>query len=234
MSTHTPAGPLLSNQSPAAEMKLPQAETVDIHGHFMKTKLAEYEMYGGNGSRSVKQLSIENDLQYGNLQKEGGTKTVAMPENLDLYVEGVPAKKSARGSNSKMETEDSLRQSSPMLGLHTSMDSSATGGTRVKIEREHNSEGAGSTRISPDLAAALKRAAGIEDMELGSAENSAVHGERLIYKQSALLYIGMEKCSTLMNVQFPYVRCFHQISVCFVFLIPVTCAAHFHLQISLF
>jgi hypothetical protein len=180
MLAHAPAGPLLSNQSPAAEMKLPQADTVDIHGHFMKTKLAEYEMYGGNGSRTVKQLSIENDLHYGNVQKEGGTKAVAMPENLDFYVEGIPSKKSARGANSKMETEDTLRQSSPILGLPTSIDSSATGGTRVKIEREHSSEGAGNSRISPDLAAVLKRAAGIEDMELGSAENSAVHGECLV------------------------------------------------------
>lgn len=186
MSAHAPAGTLLSNQSPAVEMKLPQAETVDVHGHFMKTKLTEYEMYGGNGSRTVKQLSVENDLHYGAVQKEGGMKTVAMPENLDLYVEGIPAKKSARGVSSKMETEDSLHQSSPILGLPSSIENSASGGTRVKIEREHNSEGTGNSRISPDLAAVLKRAAGIEDMELGSAENSAVHGKWL-YKQCFLV-----------------------------------------------
>lgn len=183
MSTHTPAGSLL-NQSPAGEMKLPQAETVDLHGHFMKAKLAEYEMYGGNGSRTVKQLNIENDLHYGNVQKEGGIKTVAVPESLDLYAEGIPAKKSVRGANSKMETEDPLCQSSPNLGLHTSVvDSSATGGARVKIEPEHNSEGAGNTRISPDLAAVLKRATGIEDMELGGVENSVVHGECVVLQE---------------------------------------------------
>ncbi|KDR20412.1 Protein bric-a-brac 2, partial [Zootermopsis nevadensis] len=74
--------------------------------------------------------------------------------------------------------KDSLHQSSPILGLPSSIENSASGGTRVKIEREHNSEGTGNSRISPDLAAVLKRAAGIEDMELGSAENSAVHGNQ--------------------------------------------------------
>jgi hypothetical protein len=179
MSTHAPIGPLTSNQSPAAETKPPQAETVDVHGHFMKTKLAEYEMYGGNGSQTTRQLSIESDLHYGNVQKEGGTKTVAMSESLDLYVENIPSKKSARSANSKVETEDTMHRSSPILGLPMSIDISAASGTRVKIEQEHNSEGAGNTRISPDFASVLKRAAGIEDMELGNAENSAVHGECL-------------------------------------------------------
>jgi hypothetical protein len=71
-------------------------------------------------------------------------------------------------------------QSSSALGLPLSIDNSASTGTKVKIEREqHNSEGTGHARISPDLASVLKRAAGIEDMELGNAENSAVHGECL-------------------------------------------------------
>lgn len=159
-------------------MKPPQAETVDIHGHFMKAKLTEYEMYGGSGSQITKQLSNESDLHYGNVQKEGGTKKLAMSDSLDLYVENIPSKKSVRGANSKMETEDTMCQSSSILGLPLSIDNSATTGTKVKIEREqHNSEGPGHARISPDLASVLKRAAGIEDMELGSSDNSAVHGE---------------------------------------------------------
>jgi hypothetical protein len=60
------------------------------------------------------------------------------------------------------------------------IDNSASTGTKVKIERElHNSEGTGHARISPDLASVLKRAAGIEDMELGNSENSAVQGDCL-------------------------------------------------------
>jgi len=175
MSASAPAGPFLSNQSPTAEMKPPQAETVDIHGHFMQTKLSEYDMYGGSGNQTTKQLTIENDVHYGNLQKEGGTKKVTMSENLDLYVESIPSKKSARSANSKAETESTVRRSSPILGLPLSIDSSATSGTRVKVE--HNSEGTLHTGISPDLASVLKRAAGIEDMELGNAENSTIHGE---------------------------------------------------------
>jgi hypothetical protein len=186
MSTNTPGGPFLSNQSPAAEMRPPQAETVDIHGHFMQTKLSDYEMYGGSGNQSTKQLSIENDIHYGNLQKEGGTKKVTMSENLDLYVESIPSKKLSRSANSKPETEDTVRRSSPLLGLPLSIESSATSGTRVKIEREHNSEGTLHTRISPDLASVLKRAAGIEDMELGSAENSTIHGECLYFCTKSL------------------------------------------------
>lgn len=179
VSTNPAIGPVLSNQSPAAEMKPPQAETVDIHGHFMKAKLTEYEMYGGSGSQITKQLSNESDLHYGNLQKEGGTKKLAMSDSLDLYVENIPSKKSVRGANSKMETEDTVCPSS-ILGLPLSIDNSATTGTKVKIERDqHNSEGPGHARISPDLASVLKRAAGIEDMELGSSDNSAVHGEWL-------------------------------------------------------
>jgi hypothetical protein len=56
----------------------------------------------------------------------------------------------------------------------------------VKIEREHNSEGTLHTRISPDLASVLKRAAGIEDMELGNAENSTIHGECLYFCTESL------------------------------------------------
>ncbi|PNF17234.1 hypothetical protein B7P43_G05229 [Cryptotermes secundus] len=178
ISTNPAIGPVLSNQSPAAEMKPPQAETVDIHGHFMKAKLTEYEMYGGSGSQITKQLSNESDLHYGNLQKEGGTKKLVMSDSLDLYVENIPSKKSVRGANSKMETEDTVCQSPSILGLPLSIDNSATTGTKVKIEREpHNNEGSGHARISPDLASVLKRAAGIEDMELGSSDNSAVHAQ---------------------------------------------------------
>jgi hypothetical protein len=174
VSANVAIGPMLSNQSPAAEMKPPQAETVDIHGHFMKAKLPEYEMYGGNGSQ------ITNDIHYDNPQKEGGTKKMAMTDGLDLYVENIPSKKSVRGANSKMETEDTMCQSSSILGLPLSIDNSASTGTKVKIEREqHNSEGTGHARVSPDLASVLKRAAGIEDMELGNSENSAVQGECL-------------------------------------------------------
>lgn len=181
MSTSASAGPFLSNQSPTAEMKLPQAETVDIHGHFMQTKLSDYEMYGGSGNQTTKQLSNENDIHYGNLQKEGGTKKVTMSENLDLYVESIPSKKSGRGASSKLETEDTVRRSPPILGLPLSIDTSANSGTRVKTEREPNSEGTLHSRISADLASVLKRAAGIEDMELGSAENSTIHGECLCF-----------------------------------------------------
>lgn len=179
VSANVAIGPLLSNQSPA-EMKPPQAETVDIHGHFMRAKITEYEMYGGSGSQITKQLSNENDVHYGNVQKEGGAKKMAMSDGLDLYVENIPSKKSVHGANSKMETDDTVCQSSSALGLPLSIDNSASTGTKVKIEREqHNSEGTGHARISPDLASVLKRAAGIEDMELGNAENSAVHGECL-------------------------------------------------------
>ncbi|XP_069671630.1 protein tramtrack, beta isoform-like isoform X3 [Periplaneta americana] len=175
MSTHASVGPLLANQSPAADAKLPQTETVDIHGHFLKGKVSEYEIYGGTASRTTKQLNIENDLHYGNLQKESCPKTMAMSDSMDLYVENIPSKKSARGTVTKTEPEEGMRRSSPIMGLSTNIDNSTVGGNRVKIERDHN-EGTGNTRISPDLAAVLKRATGIEDMELGSVENSAVQG----------------------------------------------------------
>ncbi|XP_069671622.1 protein tramtrack, beta isoform-like isoform X2 [Periplaneta americana] len=177
MSTHASVGPLLANQSPAADAKLPQTETVDIHGHFLKGKVSEYEIYGGTASRTTKQLNIENDLHYGNLQKESCPKTMAMSDSMDLYVENIPSKKSARGTVTKTEPEEGMRRSSPIMGLSTNIDNSTVGGNRVKIERDHN-EGTGNTRISPDLAAVLKRATGIEDMELGSVENSAVQAQQ--------------------------------------------------------
>lgn len=179
MSTHASVGPLLTNQSPAADAQLPQTETVDIHGHFLKGKVSEYELYGGTASRITKQLNIENGLHYGNMQKESGTKTMAMSDSMDLYIENIPSKKSARGTVTKTEPEDGMRRSSPIMGLSTNIDnSSTTGGNRVKIERDHSSEGTGNARISPDLAAVLKRATGIEDMELGNVENSAAQAQQ--------------------------------------------------------
>ena len=133
-------------------------------------------------------MGIENDLHYGSLQKESTPKSVAMTESLDMYVEGVSSKKSSRGSNSKIECEEGVRRSSPIMALPAGIDSIPTGGARVKIEREHNNEGTGNTRISPDLTAVLKRAAGIEDMELGSVDNSAVQGESFVIHVPQSLY----------------------------------------------
>ncbi|PSN34491.1 hypothetical protein C0J52_15807 [Blattella germanica] len=157
LSTHASVGALLTNQPPpASDAKLPQTETVDMHGHYLKGKVSEYEVYA---NRTTKQMNIENDLHYGNIQKENGPKTLPMSESLDLYVESIPPKKSTRGNNHKAESEDGMRRTSPILALSAAMDSTPTSGTRVKIERENNSDGSGNTRISPDLSAVLKRAA---------------------------------------------------------------------------
>ena len=160
---------LTSQPLPAAD-KLPQTETVDMHGHFMKGKISDYELYTNRGT---KQMGIENDIHYGNLQKESTPKGIAMSESLEMYVEGVAPKKSSRGNNSKIESEEGICRSSPIIPLPATIDS----GMRVKIEREHVSDGSGNTRISPDLAAVLKRTGGIEDMEVGSAENSVAQGK---------------------------------------------------------
>ncbi|KAJ9578242.1 hypothetical protein L9F63_005541, partial [Diploptera punctata] len=166
-------GTSLTNQpSPAADTKLPQTDTVDMHGQFIKGKVTDYELYS---NRATKQLGIENDLQYGNLHKDGTVKTVAMTENLDMYVEGVSSKKSFRGNNNKIESEEGIRRSSPIIALPAGIESS---GARVKIEREYNNDGMGNTRISPDLTAVLKRAAGIDDTEMGSVENSSVQAQQ--------------------------------------------------------